>query len=774
MESRQEDIRIAAAEIGPFIEQAVANIDRKKGTRLPRTSDIRPRIFDKISGSKILIDSGAMCSVWPKAWRPTAVKDTTCALRAVNGSQISTYGKDQVSIQLGRKKYTHTVIIADIQEPIIGWDWMRAKRLSLVWAADGNLNLMDYRASITVPTTIATESTVAGLALVDIDDDASPDIYTGHLCATEYFDGKSFMEWAQEKSAEIPDDDYEIQPPYSDLLAKYPDLLKPNFHAKTTKHNIVHNINTGDAKPCKAKPRPLLQNSPKAIQGRKEWQLLEDIGIIKPVDPSVVNEWTTPLHLAPKADGTLRPVGDFRQLNSKTILDGFPLPNIKNFVADIKGSTIFSKIDLVKAFHHIALDESSQRKTTTVTPWGAWQYVRLPMGLRNAAQSFQRFMDHVTKGIQNIFVYLDDILVYSKDMSEHIKTLELLFQRLSDNGLTISKKKCRFGLEAMDFVGYRVRSTGITPLPKKVEAIRSFPQPTTQKHLLGFLGGIGYYRRNLPDLNGESPASVLQPLYTAATVKLPPGQSFRTYWSDNKLVEHFTKAKELLANAAELAHPDPSAPLSLTTDASDRAVGGVLQQFVDGKWEPLGYWSKHLNEAQRKWSVFRRELHGIQQAMRNFLPEFEGRHLVIYTDHKAIVDAFKQQNPQPHDPVAFTAISEIAFWTSDVRFVAGKSNVVADLLSRPPDVPMGTAYTITSEIAAATMEPLRVVHPQNIADAQQNCKDVLNHRSGRCPRDVAIKTIRIDGVPIYCEVALEEKPRPLVPKILQKFENIYS
>ena len=160
---------------------------------------------------------------------------------------------------------------------------------------------------------------------------------------------------------------------------------------------------------------------------------------------------------------------------------------------------------------------------------------------------------------------------------------------------------------------------------------------------------------------------------------------------------HFEKAKKMLMGACQLSHPDPSAPLALTMDASDNAVGGVLEQYSNGCWRPLGFWSRHIKEDKQKWTVYRRELLAIQQAIRHFSTEIQGRHLVVFTDHKAIVGSFKTPNAQPHDAIARNKIMEIAQYTSDVRFLEGKANAVADWLSRPPEVPIGTAYNVQKE-----------------------------------------------------------------------------
>ena len=215
-------------------------------------------------------------------------------------------------------------------------------------------------------------------------------------------------------------------------------------------------------------------------------------------------------------------------------------------------------------------------------------------------------MTHILGDMEEIFVYLDDVLVYSKDEASHMRTLEEIFRRLDKAGLAISKKKCIFGVKELEFVGYTVNKSGIAPIKRKLEAIAKFPSPQKQKQLLGFLGAINYYRRCLGNLAGESPATILQPLYAAATHKLQPRMTFEEYWKTNGLQSHFEKAKKMLMGACQLSHPDPSAPLALTTDASDKAVGGVLEQYSNGCWRPLGFWSRHIKEDKQKWTVYQR------------------------------------------------------------------------------------------------------------------------------------------------------------------------
>ena len=213
---------------------------------------------------------------------------------------------------------------------------------------------------------------------------------------------------------------------------------------------------------------------------------------------------------------------------------------------------------------------------------GAWTFKRLAMGLRTAAQSFRRLMNHILGDVPGVFVYMDDVLIYSKSAEEYMKTVKKVIKKLRENGLSILTKKCLFGVLALDYMGYRVDSNGIAPLPRKLEAIAKFPKPAKQKHLLGHLDACKYYRRCYKKLNGRNPAEILEPLFKITTKKWQPkdskmfeknrpGQKLRRIQEDN-YCSHITDTPRLIRT------------LALTTDASECAIGGVLEQFVDGIW----------------------------------------------------------------------------------------------------------------------------------------------------------------------------------------------
>ena len=193
---------------------------------------------------------------------------------------------------------------------------------------------------------------------------------------------------------------------YRDLLSKFPDLLKMSFSGEDPKHGVIHRITTIDEEPIRAKVRRYPPGSPKAVEGHKAIKELERLGIIERVDRSKPNNWVSPLHFALKPNGSLRPVGDFKVLNRKTVLDLFPLPNLRSFTQNIAGSKIFSKVDMTKAFHQIVIDKRDRHKCCITTPWGLYQFRRLAMGMQNSAQSFQRMVEDILKDLDNAFVYV--------------------------------------------------------------------------------------------------------------------------------------------------------------------------------------------------------------------------------------------------------------------------------------------------------------------------------------------------------------------------------
>ena len=262
------------------------------------------------------------------------------------------------------------------------------------------------------------------------------------------------------------------------------------------------------------------------------------------------------------------------------------------------------------------------KKTAIITPFGLFEFLRMPFGLKDSAQAFQRLMNRVLGDLLRVFVYLDDILVASSDMDQHLRDLHEVLCRLRDAGLSLNKKKCILAASSLKYLGHTVDSTGIVPLPAKVEAITSMPRPTTKVELQQFLGCVNFFHRFLPGI-----AKVLAPLH-ALTASVPMPKSLLS-WSVLE-AEAFVAAKLALFEAVKLAHPDPDvdASMSLTTDASLVAVSAVLSQGgVDGA--PIAFFSKKLSPAEQKYSAFDRELLGVFLAIKHFRHLLEGRPFTV-------------------------------------------------------------------------------------------------------------------------------------------------
>ena len=223
----------------------------------------------------------------------------------------------------------------------------------------------------------------------------------------------------------------------------------------------------------------------------------------------------------------------------------------------------------------------------------------MPFGLKNAAQAFQRLMDTVCQGLDFVFVYLDDILIASENQLQHIEHIRKLFERLHEHGLVINPGKCEFGVHQIQFLGHSVNEQEAFPLPEKVESIRQFVKPKTRKCLQELVGMVNFYHRFIPQA-----AAIMRPLYQALKGKNKPNV---VTWS-TVMDSVFEQTKQALADATLLTHPQVDAPTALTVDASDAAVGGVLEQQINGQWQPLAFFSKQLSTAQTKYSAFDREL----------------------------------------------------------------------------------------------------------------------------------------------------------------------
>ena len=287
-------------------------------------------------------------------------------------------------------------------------------------------------------------------------------------------------------------------------MAEYPSVVNAGKKLPKAKHQVKHVITTTCPHPVKAHYRRLEKD--KLAAAEAEFLAMEQQGIVR----RSKSNWASPLHMVRKKDGTWRPCGDYRQLNLATKPDLYPPPHMEDLSTKLEGMKHFTTIDLRKGYWQIPVAAKDVEKTAVITPFGLWEFLRMPFGLKNAGQTFQRFVDNILAGIPHVFVYMDDILVASPTAAEHKKDVQRVMEVLEQHGLVINREKCQFQKSQVEFLGHLVDKNGIRPLPAKVEAITKYPRPTTCSQLLSFLGMINFYRRFI-----RGAASILKPLTDA-------------------------------------------------------------------------------------------------------------------------------------------------------------------------------------------------------------------------------------------------------------------
>ena len=320
-------------------------------------------------------------------------------------------------------------------------------------------------------------------------------------------------------------------------------------------------------------------------------------------------------------------------------------------------------------------------------------------------------MDSVCRGLTFVFVYLDDILVASRNATEHGAHLTTLFTRLQDHGLVINIAKCLFGQPELRFLGHHISADGISPAPDNVKAIRDFPLPETIQKLMEFNGMVNFYHRFLPQA-----AHLMSPLYDAVASRgsSKPSRNRPMDWTPER-IKAFDAAKAALARATTLTYFVAGAPLALTTDASDFTVGAVLEQRATGVWQPLGFFSSRFRLSQAELcrplaladhlkSTTDRELLAAYRAVQHFRHLLEGRPFTLFTDHQPLVGMMSKASDS-WSATQDRHLAAVAEFTTDIRHLSGKSNVVADALSRVEIDAVSIGIDLTELVAAQREDP---------------------------------------------------------------------
>lgn len=475
--------------------------------------------------------------------------------------------------------------------------------------------------------------------------------------------------------------------PLIDLLNRYSFLFARSVKDLVGCDTIEHEIHLTDSVPVRVKP----YKTPIHLRSEMDKQIAQLL------DAEIIQESTSPYSapvlLVKKADNSYRLVTDFRKLNLKTIPDNFPLPQMLDLVENLSGCNLFSTLDLTSGYYQMKLREEDKIKCGFSTQTGHYHWNRMPFGLRNAPSSFQRLMSLVLSNLQplQIGIYIDDIVLASATVEEHLDKLKIVFDRLADHNLKIKPSKCHFMKDTVKYLGFKVSKGIVSPDPSNLELLQKFNIPKNRKQVRQYLGLAGFYRRFIHNYAQKAlPLTNLTKDNLAFTWGTAEQQAFETL-------------KTELVKEPILKLPVMSKEFVLCTDASNYALGSVLCQDYEGFLHPVAYASRKLKDAEVRYSTFEKEALGIVWATAYFRQYLVGKHFTIYCDQASLSQILKLKDSTSRIARWITALSQFDY---TVIHKPGKLNVTADYLSRAVN---------TVNLVQHSVEPILY---ENIAEQQ--------------------------------------------------------
>lgn len=461
-----------------------------------------------------------------------------------------------------------------------------------------------------------------------------------------------------------------------ELLLKYSNVFAKSDDDLGCTAVIQHEIPLVDEGPVCQRYRRLPPSQYEEVKGHIK-QLLEQ-GVIRESS----SPYSSPLVIVKKKDGTLRMCVDYRQLNMKTRKDAYPLPRIEESLDALCGAKWFSTLDLASGYNQVVVAEKDQHKTAFCTPFGLYEFSRMPFGLCNAPGTFQRLMERILgdQRFQSLLLYLDDVVVFSSSFEQHLQRLELVLSRFQSFGLKVKLSKCSFLQPKVLYLGHVISAEGVSTDPGKIQSVTEWRRPQNVAELRSFLGFASYYRRFV-----ENFAQIAGPLHKVAA--LGHAKKRQSKWSlskqwDSACEEAFQTLKEKLTSAPVLAYADFSKPFILEIDASHQGLGAVLAQERGGQKRPVAYASRSLRSSERNmdnYSAMKLELLALKWAVTDKFREYLiGNTFLVFTDN----------NPLSHLQTAKLGaveqrwVAQLAQFNFQIVYRPGSQNRNADALSR--------------------------------------------------------------------------------------------
>ncbi|CAI5468601.1 unnamed protein product [Closterium sp. Yama58-4] len=605
-----------------------------------------------------LMDSGASHSVCDRETLEKIgekAEETQFSATMVDGTKLPIHGEASLQLHIGALRWKPKLPVTNIKglDFILGRDFLKRFNPEINWFNNKvciynngkRIALRSWTDTGDIP-----ETTLARF------EQTVNESNTGYLALV--------MAAAEEvkKGSELPAAVKEVLEQYKDIM---PDDLPAGVPpARTHEHEIVEEPG---AKPVSRAPYRL---SPTELTDmKKQIEYLLDRQLIQPS----TSNYGPPVLFTPKPDSSLLMCIDYRALNKQTVKNKYPIPRIDDLLDQLRGATVFSKLDLRSGYWQIKMADNSIHKTAFRTRYGSYEYLVMPFGLCNAPATFQAEMNHILRPLLDecVVVYLDDILIYSKNMKKHVEHLRKVFEILRKNKFYVKLSKSDFALEKVQFLGHMVSAKGVHVDPRKIEAVKKWKVPENVKELQQFLGFANYYNRFMPQY-----AKIAAPL----TDLLKKDTPFKWDTPHQQAMEQLQTA---LTTAPVLILPDPEKDYVVEADASDQAVGAVLMQDHRNGLQPIAYLSKKLHGAELNYPIHDKEALAIVVAFKAWRCYLEGAKTTVYTDHCSL-KYLKSQPTLSRRQVRWVDFLETHFHY-DIVYKPGLHNK-ADALSRPGHV----------------------------------------------------------------------------------------
>ena len=485
-------------------------------------------------------------------------------------------------------------------------------------------------------------------------------------------DTSVLTELKKSKSVEdipLSDVDKRFHKEIRDMLRKHASMWDGHLgEIKATEHRIEVDP---EAKPIRQNPyRAGLKERQFA---REQIDKLLTAGVISPSD----SEWASPVVLAPKADGSLRFCIDYRRLNAVTRRDSYPIPRMDDCMDTLGSANIFSTLDANWGYWQLPVREQDRKYTAFSSHEGLFEFNRLPFGLTNAPASFQRALDVILARFKwkTCLIYLDDIIVFSRDVESHIDHVDQILSVLRHAGISLKIDKCDFFTKTVKYLGHIVRPGTLEVDRARTLSLQRMKLPRTLTELRSFLGMVNVYRKFIRDYT-----SMAHPLYGMLKNQPKESKQVELPQLNSDQVAAFNQLKEALVNPPVLALPKPGLRYSLDTDASAYQVGCALfQTQANGDRKPIGYWSRTLNSAERNYTATERECLAVVYGITTCRPYLFGGEFDLYTDHSALRWLMQIVDPSGRLMRWRLRLAEYKFL---IHHKKGKLHCQADALSR--------------------------------------------------------------------------------------------